>query len=166
MQTYIYRNKFKRCLGRKAASLRAPSAAPCPWLTRGTLELAHRKLLSGSVESAWKKDPGNSFPFCGAQYITLHCPGHETSGNSYLGIGRGKPPAGHLSCGNKQKRKSGSSVDHGVLGLASLLSPRKQILLCFPVLTTPHSLRCTLLAGPAPLGLPHYVKRGCTLVSF
>lgn len=56
----------------------------------------------------------------------MRCPGRATSRNSYLGIGRETPPAGRLSCGNEPRGKSGSSGDHGGLGLGSPLCHRKQ----------------------------------------
>lgn len=77
------------------------------------------------IKPAWKEAPNDhsDFHFHFAQGLggrgctTLHCPGRVTSGNSYLGIGREMPPAGHSSCGNKPRGRSGSFRDRGLTKL-------------------------------------------------
>lgn len=57
----------------------------------------------------------------------MHCPGRVTSRNSYLGSGRETPPAGHWSCGNKPRRKSGCLETTQMLSPCSLLSHGSQV---------------------------------------
>ena len=99
---YTERAKAQPC----RASL--PSST-CFWL--------HQTSLEGSPQMMTQI----SFLFCiraEGRYTTLHCPGHATSRNSCLGIGREMPRAGHLSCGGKPRGKSEPSGDCGHLWLA------------------------------------------------
>lgn len=93
------RDHFRFCTGRAKAQ---PCHASLPSSTYFWL---HQISLEGSPQMMTQI----SFLFCTrveGRYTTLHCPGHATSRNSCLGIGREMPPAGHLSCGSKPRGKS------------------------------------------------------------
>lgn len=97
--------------------------------------------------------------------VTLHCPGHVTSRNSYLDIERERLPAGHSSCGNKWREESETME---TLGLHSQLCHRARIcsLGASAWLASPdqHHTDKALSSWVSP-PLPHYKKMDCWYIS-
>lgn len=146
--------------------------ALCPWLTGQAtsgpawngwgppcLSFLYPQFFSGCTKPAWKEVPKwllrFSFPFCtktGGGCTTLHCPGHVTSRNSYLGIGREMPRAGHLSCENKEESQNPPEVmENWVLVSFSVIENR------IPPPFTPANRLIRLYAFMSHYQ-PHYIK--------